>query len=134
VQYVADGLFVADIPTAYASHLLGVCLVQLSEGIRIALPAPFYQPCHFHRKHDVSLYKVRKTRKYCMGMITFFEKIYILPSQPMLFAVPDGCACAASQFILPCNSIYFARQFNLFCSAIQIILLCNSNCFAAQSN
>ena len=29
------------------------------EGIRIPLPASFYQPCNFHRKHDVSIYYVR---------------------------------------------------------------------------
>ena len=59
MQHIADGLFVTDIPTAYAPHPLGVCLVQFSEGIRIPLSAPFYQPRNFHRKHDVSIYYVR---------------------------------------------------------------------------
>ena len=34
----------------------GVCLIQFSEGIRIPLSAPFYQPCYLHRQHKVSIY------------------------------------------------------------------------------
>ena len=59
MQHIADGFFVTDIPTTYAPHPLGVCLIQFSEGIRIPLSAPIYQPCNFHRKHDVSIYYVR---------------------------------------------------------------------------
>ncbi len=43
VQHIVDGLFVADIASAHAPHSLGVCLVQFAEGLRIPLPAPFYQ-------------------------------------------------------------------------------------------
>ena len=37
-------------------HPLGVCLVQFSEGIRVPLSAPFYQPCYLHREHNVSIH------------------------------------------------------------------------------
>jgi hypothetical protein len=77
MQYVADGLLVADIPSAYAPHLLGVCLVQFAEGIRIPLPAPFYQPCHFHRKRGVSIYKVLRRGKDCT-ISAFLAYFYIL--------------------------------------------------------
>ena len=56
VQHVLHCLLVADIASAHAPHLPGVCLVQFSEGIRIPLSAPFYQPCYLHRKHNVSIY------------------------------------------------------------------------------
>ena len=56
MEHIVHRLLVADIASAHAPHLLGVCLVQFSEGIRIPLSAPFYQPCYLHRKHNVSIY------------------------------------------------------------------------------
>ena len=60
-------LFIADITSAYTPHLLGIGLVQFSEGIRIPLPASFYQPCYLHRKHNVSIYRVLQLWKRLHG-------------------------------------------------------------------
>ena len=72
MKHIVHVLLVADIPSAHAPHPLGVCLVQFSERIRIALSAPFYQPCYLHREHNVSIYIVRKLQKDCTGKTTFF--------------------------------------------------------------
>jgi hypothetical protein len=49
VQYIVHRLFIAEITPTYAPHLLGVCFIQFAEGVRISLPASFYQPCFLHR-------------------------------------------------------------------------------------
>ena len=74
VQHILHCLLVTDIAPAHAPHLLGVCLVQFSEGIRVPLSASFYQPCYLHRKHNVSIYIVLQQSKRLHGKNTFFTE------------------------------------------------------------
>ena len=72
VQHIVHRLFITDITTAYTLHSLGVCLVQFSERICIALSASFYQPCYLHREHNVSIYIVLQLLKRLHEKNNFF--------------------------------------------------------------
>jgi hypothetical protein len=74
MQHIVHGLLIADIPTAYAPHPLGVCLVQFAERVRVPLPASFYQPCCLHRVHDASVHRVLSIWKRLHGIPNFFQK------------------------------------------------------------
>ena len=78
VQHILHCLLVTDIAPAHAPHLLGVCLVQFSERISIALSAPFYQPCYLHREHNVSIYIVLSLWKRLHEKGTFFVRRIII--------------------------------------------------------